>query len=222
MEPVIVFWSGGKDSALALHTIQQAGNYEIAALLTTVSEDDERISMHGVRRSLLEQQAAMLGLPLEVVPMPPFPSNAVYLQRLRRALQPYAARGVRTVVFGDLFLADLRAWREAQFAEMELRCVFPLWGRDTAALAREFVRLGFKAVTVCVDGQTLDRAIAGRLFDAAFLAELPPEVDPCGENGEFHTFVWDGPNFKAPVLCVPWTITLQNDRFWLCDLLPER
>lgn len=218
-EPVLLSWSGGKDSALALHALQQTPGVEVAGLLTTVTEDYDRISMHGVRRTLLEQQAAEAGLPLHVVLIPKECTNEQYEERMTAVLRGIRDAGVRRVAFGDLFLEDLRAYRESRLASFGMEAMFPLWGRDTAALAREFLRLGFAAVLVCVDTESLAAAFAGRSFDEDLLRDLPPGVDPCGENGEFHTFVHAGPVFRAPV---PFRLGEVEDRgrFQYCDLSP--
>lgn len=219
MEKVLVAWSGGKDSALALHEIQKGG-LEIAALLTTVTEEYDRISMHGVRRVLLERQSRALGLPLEKVFIPPDTSNEVYEARMAAALAEYAEQGVTAVVFGDLFLEDIRAYREKQLSKMDLKACFPLWKKDSLELAREFLNLGFKAVITCVDSNVLDGSFAGRQFDEAFLAALPSTADPCGENGEFHSFVYDGPNFAEPIPFTAGKTAVRDDRFYFCDLIP--
>ncbi|HEX2045538.1 MAG TPA: hypothetical protein VHF23_07930 [Gaiellaceae bacterium] len=193
-------WSGGKDSALALARLQAEGRRP-SALLATVTETYDRVSMHGVRRELLARQAAAAGLPLVEVPIPADCSNEVYEARMRDALRAPPLERVGAVAFGDLFLADVRAYRERQLANAGKRALFPLWGEDTAVLARRFLSAGFAAVVVCVDPARLDPAFAGRPFDARLLADLPAEVDPCGENGEFHTFVHAGPIFARPIEC---------------------
>jgi len=196
---VIMAWSGGKDSALALRWLQQSSAWEVGALLTTVTEDYGRVSMHGVSRVLLEAQAGSLGLALIQVNIPADCSNEVYDERMLLALTECQAQGIEHVAFGDLFLQDVRRYREERLSQVAMQGVFPLWGLDTARLARDFVRLGFKAITTCVDLRVLDPSFAGRDFDERFLADLPPGVDPCGENGEFHSFVYDGPNLRFPL-----------------------
>jgi uncharacterized protein (TIGR00290 family) len=217
-EPIILSWSGGKDSALALHQLGGSTRFRVAGLLTTVTEDYDRISMHGVRRRLLERQVEALGLPLTTVGIPPAAANQAYEERMGAALAGLREGGVRTVAFGDLFLEDIRRYRETMLAGAGMAATFPLWGRDTAALAREFLALGFRAVVTCVDCQQLDGAFVGRDYDAAFLHDLPPGVDPCGENGEFHTFVFDGPGFREPVPLRRGEVVLRDERFWFCDL----
>lgn len=219
--PVVVCWSGGKDSCLALQRVLARGDLRVDGLLTTITADFDRISMHGVRRELLEQQAAALGLPLELVRISAGAPNEEYEAKMGDALAAYRARGIDTVVFGDLFLEDIRAYRERLLARHGLRGFYPLWGVDTAALIRDFIDQGFKAALVCVDPQKLPPSFAGRVIDHAFLANLPAHVDPCGENGEFHTFVFDGPIFKAPVL-FSWGEKVCRDSFWFCDLIPDR
>jgi len=188
-------WSGGKDSALALAAVLRDGRYDVAALLTTVTERYDRVSMHGVRRTLLRQQAEALGLRLEEVVIPPQCSNDEYEKRMAAALATVRSQfpGLHAAVFGDLFLTDIRAYRERMLARVGMHALFPLWLRDTRELAREFVRLGYRAVLVCVDSHALPADFAGREFGDALLDELPAGVDPCGENGEFHTFVYAGP-----------------------------
>jgi uncharacterized protein (TIGR00290 family) len=215
----LLSWSGGKDSALALHRARAEGTVRVEGLLTTVTDGFDRISMHGVRTTLLERQARALGLPLEVARIPPRCGNDEYERTMRAALDPWRARGGEAVVFGDLFLADVRAYRERLLAPTALTAHFPLWGEDTAALARRFLALGFRAILVCVDPRQLDPAFCGRDYDAALLDALPPAVDPCGEHGEFHTFVWDGPGFADPVPLVRGEV-VTRDGFTFADLLP--
>jgi uncharacterized protein (TIGR00290 family) len=191
-------WSGGKDSALALWMLRREQR-EPEALTTTVTESYERVSMHGVRRELLARQAEALGLPLIEIVIPPACVNDVYEARMAEAFAVAPLSAVEAVAFGDLFLEDVRAYREERLAAGGKRGLFPLWGRNTTALAREFLDAGFEAALVCVDPRALDGAFAGRRYDEQLLAELPPGVDPCGENGEFHTFVHAGPIFAQPV-----------------------
>jgi len=221
VKPVLVAWSGGKDSALALREIVGDARYRVAALLTTVTAEYDRISMHGVRRSLLHRQAESLGLPLEEVVISPGATNDDYETNMGGALAALRTRisGLDTVVFGDLFLADIRAYRERMLARLGLRGLFPLWLRDTRSLAHEFVRLGYRAVLVCVDGAQLAAEFAGREFDADLLRDLPPDVDPCGENGEFHTFVYAGPGLREPVPHQRGPLVVRDGRFVYCDLV---
>jgi uncharacterized protein (TIGR00290 family) len=214
----IVSWSGGKDSALALY--EAARDFEIAALLTTITEDYDRISMHGVRRSLLEQQADALGCELETIAIPARCVNADYEARMRAALTKWLGQGVRHVICGDIFLEDIRRYREENLFRIGLQGVFPLWKIDSLELARRFMKLGFRAILCCVDTHALDGAMAGRFYDERLLQELPPGVDPCGENGEFHTFVFDGPNFSHPVGVIAGERVVRDERFCFCDLLP--
>src|ERR1700694_4702681 len=192
-EDALFCWSGGKDSAMALHALRAAGDFRITALLTTITEEYDRISMHGVRRALLERQAESLGLPLHPVLIPPQCINATYEARMKEALAQHLARGVQRVAFGDIFLEDLRVYREKNLAQLGMEAVFPIWKRDTRELARDFLRLRFQAIAVCVDPRVLDPSFAGRVLDQSFFADLPPGVDPGGENGEFHTFGFDCP-----------------------------
>ena len=219
MSKSLLSWSGGKDSALTLYELQQTNTPQIVALLTTVTEDYDRISMHGVRRDLLEQQAARLGYPLEKALIPKVCSNDDYGRIMTEVLERYKAKGVREVVFGDLFLEDIRSYREDNLEKIGMKGVFPLWEKDTGELARSFVHHGFKAVVVCVDTEALDGNFVDREYDGAFLDDLPEEVDPCGENGEFHTFVYDGPIFSEPIEVVKGEKVLRDERFYYCDLI---
>jgi uncharacterized protein (TIGR00290 family) len=218
-EDVLFCWSGGKDSAMALHALQSTQGHRITSLLTTVTQEYDRISMHGVRRVLLERQAASLGLPLHTVLIPPQCVNATYEARMKEALTEHLARGVRRVAFGDIFLEDLRVYRERNLEQLGMEALFPIWKRDTRELARDFLRLGFRAIAVCVDPRVLDSSFAGRELDQSFFADLPPNADPCGENGEFHTFVFDGPVFKTPISFVAGEKVVR-DGFCFCDVLP--
>jgi uncharacterized protein (TIGR00290 family) len=218
-EEVLFCWSGGKDSAMALHALQSEHDCRVTALLTTVTEEYDRISMHGVRRALLERQAESLGLPLHAVLIPPLCPNTTYEERMKEAMLEQAALGVRRVAFGDIFLEDLRVYRERNLALLQMEAVFPIWKRDTRELASDFLRLGFRAIAVCVDPRVLDASFAGRLLDASFFADLPPGVDPCGENGEYHSFVFDGPGFSAPISFRTGE-KVMRDGFCFCDLLP--
>src|SRR5216683_1014203 len=220
LNPVLMSWSGGKDSCLALYEIQKSTDYRVAALLTTVTRDYDRISMHGVRRVLLERQAACLGVPLHQVLITKDASNQEYETKLIEAVSAYRDQGIDSIVFGDLFLQDIKTYRDQCLARHDLRGIYPVWMRDTTEFIREFIELGFKAVLTCVDAKALDQSFAGRMIDHDFLASLPANVDPCGENGEFHTFVYEGPNFAQPV---EFSVgeTVSRDGFWFCDLLPQ-
>ena len=221
MENVIVSWSGGKDSAIALYEILKNENYRVSALLTTVTEDYDRISMHGVRRILLEQQVASLGFPLEKVFIAKNASNAEYESKMEQVLAKYREVGTTSVVFGDIFLEDLRKYREDKLATLDMRGIFPIWKRNTQELVHTFMALGFKAITTCIDTSMLDRQFVGRMIDEQFLSELPPTVDACGENGEYHSFVYDGPIFKERVPYILGEIILRENRFYYCDLMPN-
>jgi uncharacterized protein (TIGR00290 family) len=215
---VLLAWSGGKDSALALDALRTEG-VPVAGLITTVTAGYERISMHGVRRTLLAAQADAVGLPLIEARIPARASNAAYETAFADALAPVRARGVTRVAFGDLFLADVRAYRERQLAALGMQPVFPLWLRDTAALARDFIARGFEAVLVCADPTKIDPSCAGRRFDTDLLRDLPAGADPCGENGEFHTFVFNGPGFARRV-AIRIGPAVERDGFVFCDLAP--
>ena len=213
-------WSGGKDSALALQEIIRARRYSVKALLTTVTEEFDRISMHGVRRSLLSAQASSLGLPVEEVWIPKNSSNEIYEARMREVLTRYKDRGIEQVALGDIFLQDIRSYREGKLAQIGMRGVFPLWGRETGKLAREFIEAGFRAVVCCVDPRKLSGEFCGREYDLAFLESIPVTVDPCGENGEFHTFVYAGPIFSNEIPITKGEVILR-DGFYFADIVPQ-
>lgn len=219
-EKVILSWSGGKDAALALHELRQSQQYRLTTLLTTVTTQYDRITMHGVRRSLLEQQAACLSLPLEEVFISAEMSDQDYASTMREILAKYLAAGVSAVAFGDVSLVEVRKYREDNLSQIGMRGIFPLWNRDSTELAHTFVSLGFEAVVTCVDFHVLDKAFVGRTYDQQFLSDLPPGVDPCGENGEFHTFVYDGPLFQKSISHQKGEVVLRDDRFYYCDLMP--
>lgn len=221
-EEVLFAWSGGKDSAMALYEIKKEPAYKVVALLTTVTEDYDRISMHGVRRELLEEQAESLGLPLEIVFIPKGCSNSDYESRMLPVLKRRLEAGVTSVCFGDIFLEELRRYRERNLSTLGMKGLFPLWKRDSRRLAADFISSGFKAVIACTDSDMLDMRFVGREYDEAFLSELPATVDPCGENGEFHSFVHDGPIFRKRVKYIPGEKVLRNERFWYVDLIPDR
>ena len=215
----LLAWSSGKDSAWALHELRRAGEVDVVGLLTTVTDPFARVSMHAVREELLDRQAAAVGLPCRKVRIPwPCPNDR-YEAEMGRALAEARAEGISHVAFGDLFLEDVRAYRESKLAGTGVAPLFPLWGRDTARLAREMIDGGLRAVLTCVDPRQVSRALAGRAFDASLLADLPPGVDRCGENGEFHSFVWDGPIFAAPLAVVPGEI-VEREGFVFADVLP--
>jgi uncharacterized protein (TIGR00290 family) len=221
--PVALSWSGGKDSSLALAALQADPRYEVVALLTSITSGYERVSIHGVRRELVEAQASAIGLPLFEIALEQQSSNEAYeaaflaaLSRLSEALPL-----VRHLAFGDLYLADVRAYRERLLESTSFTPIFPLWGRDTRVLAHEFIDRGFRATLVCVDTTQLSATFAGRMFDASLLSALPPEVDPCGEGGEFHTFVSAGPIFRAPIPFSRGETVLREERFAYCDLIPR-
>jgi uncharacterized protein (TIGR00290 family) len=216
---VLFCWSGGKDSAMALYEFQRAGCARVMGLLTTVTEGYDRISMHGVRRVLLEQQADALRLPLHIVSIPPKCANVDYEARMGEALAQQQQNGISAVAFGDIFLKDLRVYREEKLAPTGLRALFPIWKRDTRELARTFIQLGFRAITVCVDPRVLDASFIGQEINDAFLQRLPAAADPCGENGEFHLFVYAGPIFHHPIGFTRGKV-VQRDGFCFCDLLP--
>src|SRR6185312_9761713 len=232
-------WSGGKDSALALYHAMQEKDYSIARLLTNVNKKYHRVSMHGVREALLEKQAMALGFPLQKLLLDDEPSMAEYESCMRQTLTDLKSNGFTHAVFGDIFLEDLRRYREDRLKEIGLKAVFPIWKRDTRELVREFIGLGFKAVVVCTKAEVLDESFVGRVIDQGFLNDLPDGVDPCGENGEFHSFVFDGPIFRDPVsfsigekvfrayaapksaddACISNQPSPPSMGFWFCDLI---
>lgn len=236
-------WSGGKDSALTLYKLQQSQDFEIARLLTSISQKYQRISMHGVRVGLLELQAKSIGIPLVKMEVPDMPSMEVYENTMRETLSGLKKDGITSSVFGDIFLEDLRTYRENRLSELGILGIFPLWKQPTDSLIHEFLDLGFKTITTCVNEKYLDKSFVGRVIDADFLKDLPANVDPCGENGEFHTFVYDGPIFSNPIEFQKGEIVLRkyeapkteddadqcfSDKkedpskygFWYCDLIP--
>jgi uncharacterized protein (TIGR00290 family) len=212
-------WSSGKDSTLALHTARTELAVDVTALLVTMNADADRVAMHAVRRALVQAQADRLGLPLHLVELPNPCPNDVYEARMAVAMADATASGVAHMVFGDLFLADIRAYREAALAGSGITPLFPLWQRPTDRLARDMISSGIRAVITCVDPAQLDADFAGRQFDEHLLAELPTSVDPCGENGEFHTFVYDGPGFSSAI-DVDVGEVVERDGFVFCDVRP--
>lgn len=220
--PVVLSWSGGKDSSLTLAALRDDPRYEIVALLTSVTRGYDRVSIHGVRRALLETQAAAARLPLIEVTLEPQSSNVAYEVAFTVALDQLRKQfpAATTIAFGDLFLDDVRSYRERLLAGTGFAPLFPIWGRDTRGLADEFIDAGFVAHLVCVDTQQLAARFAGRRFDRSLLAELPTTCDPCGERGEFHTFVSAGPIFDHAVPVAHGEIVIRDDRFAFCDLIP--
>ena len=233
-------WSTGKDSALALYYLLQNKNFNVAHLLTSVNKQHNRVSMHGLRRELLYEQIEALNLPCSTVELPEEPSMAEYEMLMKQAVDPLQQEGFECAAFGDIFLEDLRKYREQQLLALNIEAIFPLWKKDTKQLLTEFIKLGFKAIVVCINADLLDRSFAGRVIDENFINDLPSNVDVCGENGEFHTFCFDGPIFKRPIQfeigeCVyrEYKVPKSNDvqqteniphkkdsmGFWFCDLL---
>lgn len=234
-------WSGGKDATLSLYKLIQTKEYDISCLLTTLSESYRRVSMHGVRESLLDRQAKELGLPLQKLFLPESTSMKTYSQLMETTLEAFCKKGVKHAAFGDIFLEDLKKYRDQQLSKVAMKGTYPLWKSSTTAIVHEFIDLGFKAVVACVDATHLDQSFAGRFIDADFLKDLPKNVDPCGENGEFHSIVFDGPLFQNPVSfqkgdIVYKTYPLKTKQkntsdcsctdelekgFWFCDLIPN-
>jgi uncharacterized protein (TIGR00290 family) len=215
---VILAWSGGKDSALALQSTSD--RYEIVSLLTTVTEGYDRSSMHGVRRVLIERQAESMGYPLEIVFIPKECTNEDYNSRMRKVHGKLKRMGVTGVVFGDIHLQDVRKYREDNLAKAGMMGIFPLWGMESGKLTYRFVELGFRAVVVCVDLQKLDRSFVGKEYNSEFVAVLPSGIDPCGENGEFHTFVYNSPAFKKRIPFRRGRVVVRENQFCYCDLIP--
>ena len=219
MEKVIVSWSGGKDSALSLYEIQRGGKYQVVSLLTSISEAQDRVSMHGVRREMLERQAQVLGLPLIKIPLPRDCSEEEYECRLTDILSKVKSNGINQVVFGDIFLEWIKEYREKNLGKVGMTPILPIWGRKTDELTRSFISLGFKAVLTCVNTKVMPKRFLGRVIDGRFLSELPPGVDPGGENGEFHSFVFAGPIFRESI---PYILgrTVSRDSYSFRDVLP--
>jgi uncharacterized protein (TIGR00290 family) len=205
---------------MAAYQLLASQKYEIASLLTTVTEGYDRISMHGVRRSLLEQQADSLGVPLHQIMIPKDCPNQIYEARMREALEHFKARGITKVAFGDLFLQEVKQYRDERLALAGMTGLYPIWMRDTGELVSTFIDLGFRAILCCVDTQAIDASFAGREIDQALLRDLPDSADPCGENGEYHSFVYAGPIFKRPIPCRAGERVLRTARFNYCDILP--
>lgn len=221
MHEAWICWSSGKDAAWALYVARRDPNLRVTGLLTTVTRDYERVSMHAVREDLVAAQTAAAGLPLEIAYIPAKCSNEDYEAAMRAAVEKARAAGVTRMIFGDIFLEDVRRYREEKLAGTGIEPLFPLWGCDTAALAREMIESGLEAIITCLDPRKVPRELAGRRFDAEFLAGLPEGVDPCGENGEFHTFAYAGPMFAAP-LAVRVGEIVERDGFVFTDVIPEK
>lgn len=217
-EKIILSWSGGKDSALALYELMRQDNTDIT-LLTTITDKYERISMHGIREALLEKQAESLGCCLEKVYITPESTNEEYEKKMEETMNRYKKLGVTKVAFGDIFLEDIRKYREENLKKVGMEAIFPLWGRDTKEIANTFINLGFKSIITCVDTKVLNGDFSGRLYDKNFLADLPKNINPCGENGEFHSFAFDGPIFKERINFSIGEKVLRDERFNFCDLI---
>lgn len=224
---LVISFSGGKDSALALHRIMQENNYVIDSLLTTVTNDYSRTSMHGVREVLLDAQGESLGLPIRKVRLPKAASNDIYQEKMGAAVEKMKADGVTHIMFGDIYLEDVKAYREKSMEGTGITPIFPIWGEPTDKLMREFLDVGFKTVLTCVDSDQLNPEFVGHVINKEFIKELPTEVDICGENGEFHTFTFDGPIFSKPILFeVAESVKISEDpftgkdRFYFKDLIP--
>ena len=235
MKPKAIFnWSSGKDSALALYKTLQEEQFEVTSLLTSINKEFQRISMHGVHVSLLEKQAESLGFPLIKMEIPKEPSMEEYSEIISKTMNDIKSQGVTHSIFGDIFLEDLRKYREDQLQSIGMKSIFPLWKQNTTNLINEFLSLGFKTIVTCVNETYLDKSFAGRIIDQDFIKDLPENVDPCGENGEFHTFTFDGPIFKNPIAfeigetvkkTYPKPKSDENENgeyvFWFCDLVAK-
>ncbi len=219
MKKVLFCWSGGKDSAMALYELQSSQEYKITSLLTTIVEGYDRVSLHGVQRTLIEQQAQSLGLPLKEVFIPSNCSNQEYESKIRATLTTFRESAVSCVAFGDVFLEEVRKYREDNLSQLDMEGLFPLWGRGSAELVKSFIASGFQAITTCVDTKVLDSNFVGRILNREFLAYLPANVDPAGENGEFHSFVFDGPIFSKRIGYTLGSL-VRRDSLYFCDLLP--
>jgi len=227
-------WSSGKDAALALYHLQNDKEYKVDKLIVSVNADHNRVSMHGLRRELLKKQVLSIGLPVETIELSSTSDIENYNNEMKRSFQKIISDGYTHTGFGDIFLEDLRAYRENQLQPFNIKCCFPLWNRNTKDVLKEFMTLGFKAIVICINAELLDVSFAGRIIDEDFINDLPPNVDPCGENGEFHTFCFDGPIFNKPIdftigekIYREYDMPKQGDDeksgkigFWFCDLLP--
>ncbi|MFX1385564.1 MAG: ATP-binding protein [Promethearchaeota archaeon] len=220
MESAIVSWSGGKDSALALYYLLLDKKYIVEKLISTISTEYDRISMHGVRKILLEKQSESMKIPVHIIYLPKEVSNTEYEDIMRKEMNNYKSQGVVNVVFGDLFLEDIRKYRESNLSKIGMKALFPLWGISTRDLAKKFLELGFEAIITCVDSTVLDGSFIGQLYNEDFLSSIPSNVDPCGENGEFHTFVFNGPLFSWPIQFKKGDIVFREERFYFIDLIP--
>ena len=218
MKKAIFSWSTGKDSALALHKILEQKEFEVVSLVTTVTEDYGRVSMHGLRTELLEMQAESVGIPLKKIFIPKECTNEIYEESFHMGIQEIINNGVNNIIFGDIHLEEIRDFRLKQMEKIGMQCVFPIWHEESSKLAERFIRLGFRVRTVCVDSNVLPKTFAGREYDSNFLSQLPDNIDKCGENGEFHTFAYNGPIFSFEVKNDIGDIVLRNGRFYYCDL----
>ncbi|MFX1338434.1 MAG: diphthine--ammonia ligase [Promethearchaeota archaeon] len=218
MEPVIVSWSGGKDSTLALYLLNRE-KYDVRFLITTISEDYNRVSMHGVRKELLVEQAKSIGISLITISLSKDTSNEDYEKIMKREMLYFKSLRVYHVVFGDIFLEDLKNYRESNLSIIGMKAIFPLWKQDTRELAENFINLGFKAIITSVDSKSLKDSYIGKLYDKDFIDSLPSNVDPCGENGEFHSFVFDGPIFSYPIRFQKGEVVFRENRFYYIDLI---
>ncbi|MDR9457691.1 MAG: diphthine--ammonia ligase [Salegentibacter sp.] len=242
MKKAYINWSSGKDAAFALYKVQKEGEYDVQKLVSTINTETRRVSMHGLRVGLMQEQADAIGIPLQLIKLDGNVSMQTYNDLMEMETEKLLDEGLNYSIFGDIFLEDLREYREKQLGEIGIKAVFPLWKKDTSQLMQEFLEAGFKAIVVSVNAAKLDKSFCGRLLDESFLKDLPSDVDPCGENGEFHTFVYDGPIFRKPISfeigeVVEKNYTSSGDedddcfsdekeswdtRFFYCDLIPKK
>jgi len=220
-EKAILSWSGGKDCCYALHLLNKNKSKRIKLLMTTLTSNYKRISMHGVREALLDRQVEALGIKLKKILLPPFPQNEAYEEAMRQAMIELKAQNFTKVLFADLFLKDIKSYRIKTISGSGINAAFPIWGMNTRRLAQDFINAGYKAVITCIDKRKLDKSFTGRQFDQSFLEDLPENTDPCGEYGEFHTFVYDGPVFQNEVKFNTREIVLKDQHFYFCDLIPK-
>ena len=221
MSSAIISWSGGKDSALALYYLLLEKKYRFKKLITTISTDYNRISMHGIRKELLEKQSQSMGIPVHIISLPKDVTNDKYEEIMKKEMNKFKSQRVLNVVFGDIFLEDIRKYRESNLSKIGMNALFPLWGKSTKDLAKKFLDLGFEAIITCVDSTILDASFIGQLYNEDFLKSIPSNVDPCGENGEFHSFVFNGPIFSCPIQFKKGNIVFREDRFYFIDLIPQ-
>ena len=221
MKPIVFSWSSGKDSAMALYRILKSNEYEVVALLTTISSKYDRVSIHGVRKTLLYKQAESIGIPLDIIALSDNPSNEEYEEKMERVMQSYIEKGIRHAAFGDIFLEDLREYRQRKLSLVGMKALFPLWKTDTDELVKSMSIDGFKSIITCVDTQFLSKEFVGKEIDNTLLLKMPTSIDKCGENGEYHSFAYAGPIFHERIEFEIGEKVLRDNRFFFCDLIPK-